>query len=156
MIPLIGPNWHRLCISSPPTCHPCHGSLQSAVIGDNRYRPITRTPLITNTTMSTTTSKGTASFNANARAFEHTHMADASATIHRYNTSGESSLLFISLTRIELCSCRCSQYRGSAVEFDMCPNLTNAQFVASTSPGTPPMPLSVWICISPSTSLATK
>jgi hypothetical protein len=31
-------------------------------------------------------------------------------------------------------SCRCSQYRGSTVEFNSCLNLTNPQFVASTNP----------------------
>jgi len=31
---------------------------------------------------------------------------------------------------------RCSQYRGSAVDFDSCLNLTNPQFVVSTNPNT--------------------
>ncbi|KJA19823.1 hypothetical protein HYPSUDRAFT_143219 [Hypholoma sublateritium FD-334 SS-4] len=33
---------------------------------------------------------------------------------------------------------RCSQYRGSTVEFNTCLNLTNAQFVTSTNPKAPP------------------
>ncbi|KAF7981258.1 hypothetical protein HWV62_34139 [Athelia sp. TMB] len=32
---------------------------------------------------------------------------------------------------------RCSQYRGSTVEFDSCLNLTNPQFIASTNPKAP-------------------
>jgi hypothetical protein len=37
---------------------------------------------------------------------------------------------------------RCSQYRGSAVEFNSCLNLSNPQFIASTSPTStyPPRP----------------
>lgn len=37
---------------------------------------------------------------------------------------------------------RCSQYRGSTVEFNSCLNLSNPQFIASTSPGStyPPRP----------------
>lgn len=34
--------------------------------------------------------------------------------------------------------CRCSQYRGSSVEFNTCLNLTNPQFVTSTNPTAPP------------------
>ena len=34
-------------------------------------------------------------------------------------------------------SIRCSEYRGSTVEFDSCLNLTNPQFVASTNPKVP-------------------
>jgi len=33
---------------------------------------------------------------------------------------------------------RCSQYRGSTVEFNTCLNLTNPQFVTSTNPKAPP------------------
>ncbi|KAG5652989.1 hypothetical protein H0H81_002814 [Sphagnurus paluster] len=35
---------------------------------------------------------------------------------------------------------RCSQYRGSTVEFNTCLNLTNPQFVTSTNPSAPPPP----------------
>ncbi|KAG5645098.1 hypothetical protein DXG03_006912 [Asterophora parasitica] len=35
---------------------------------------------------------------------------------------------------------RCSQYRGSTVEFNTCLNLTNPQFVTSTNPKAPPPP----------------
>ncbi|KAF9001496.1 XRN 5'-3' exonuclease N-terminus-domain-containing protein [Cyathus striatus] len=35
---------------------------------------------------------------------------------------------------------RCSQYRGSTVEFTTCLNLTNPQFVTSTNPEVPPQP----------------
>jgi hypothetical protein len=36
---------------------------------------------------------------------------------------------------------RCSEYRGSTVEFNTCLNLTNPQFIASTKPR-PPAPVS--------------
>ncbi|KAL1753974.1 exonuclease II [Schizophyllum commune] len=36
---------------------------------------------------------------------------------------------------------RCSQYRGSTVEFNTCLNLSNPQFVASTNPKTPAAPV---------------
>lgn len=43
---------------------------------------------------------------------------------------------------LKLVICRCSQYRGSTVEFNSCLNLSNPQFIASTSPGStyPPRP----------------
>jgi 5'-3' exoribonuclease 1 len=44
---------------------------------------------------------------------------------------------------------RCSEYRGSTVEFDSCLNLTNPQFVASINPkapatSTPATPFKLW------------
>jgi hypothetical protein len=47
------------------------------------------------------------------------------------------ALRFIHRFPINFCCPRCSQYRGSTVEFTSCLNLTNAQFVASTNPNAP-------------------
>ncbi|KAF7304085.1 5'-3' exoribonuclease 1 [Mycena indigotica] len=52
---------------------------------------------------------------------------------------------------------RCSQYRGSSVEFNTCLNLTNPQFVTSTAPKAgpvpPPAPRSRWTGAGPQTRL---
>jgi len=42
--------------------------------------------------------------------------------------------VLLSTKTINLRNYRCSQYRGSAVEFNSCLNLSNPQFTASTSP----------------------
>jgi hypothetical protein len=49
------------------------------------------------------------------------------------------SLTFITATDTAICFLfRCSQYRGSTVEFNTCLNLSNPQFVTSTNPKAPP------------------
>ena len=109
--PQLTPVEHIQPCTTHPHVAPHHRSLWSAIISD-MYRccPITTTisPWLPTPPCPPPPAKVTASFNANARAFKHTHMADAYAMIHRYNTSGASSLFFIFLIRIELCGCRCS------------------------------------------------
>ena len=47
---------------------------------------------------------------------------------------GRLELLYVS-PRLEVFTlCRCSEYRGSTVDFNTCLNLTNPQFIASTKP----------------------